>query len=129
MEEGQQMSSVDGHGARTETSAAAPRAELDRPRTGVIAAWIAGTLIAVVAVVIGVNEVFHRVMGAEVSAKVLAQSSTELRELRAEEQARLSRYRWVSRKDGVVRIPLDRAIELTVAEYRARAGRASTGTR
>ena len=41
-----------------------------------------------------------------------------LRELRAEEQGKLSRYQWVNRKDGVVRIPLDRARELTLVAYR-----------
>ena len=103
--------------------------EEDRPRNWIIAATIAGSIALVVAVVAGVNEIFHRVMSAEVSTKVLEPSSQELRELRAEEQAKLSRYRWVSRKEGVVRLPLDRALELTAAEYRARAAEAAKGTR
>jgi len=30
----------------------------------------------------------------------------------------LTKYRWVSQKDGVVRIPADRAVELVIAAYR-----------
>jgi hypothetical protein len=32
--------------------------------------------------------------------------------LRAEEQAQLESYKWIDRKNGVVQIPIDRAIEL-----------------
>jgi hypothetical protein len=80
-------------------------------------------------VVIGVNELFRSVFGAEVRDKVLAHPSSELRELRAEEQSKLGRYQWVSKKDGIVRIPLDRAMSLTIADYRARAADAPRGSR
>ena len=42
--------------------------------------------------------------------------SRDLETLRAEEDARLRGYGWVDRRAGVVRIPIERAIELTVAE-------------
>jgi hypothetical protein len=38
----------------------------------------------------------------------------DLRAMRAEEDALLSTYGWVDRADGVVRIPIDRAMALTV---------------
>jgi hypothetical protein len=46
----------------------------------------------------------------------------QLRELHRNEEAMLSRYDWVDRKAGVVRIPIDRAIDL-VAEKGVRFGK------
>lgn len=39
--------------------------------------------------------------------------ATDLRELRAAEDAVLTSYGWVDRKAGVIRIPIERAMELT----------------
>ena len=38
-------------------------------------------------------------------------------EHRAKEQAEATTYGWVDQKAGVVRLPIDRAIDLTVQEY------------
>jgi hypothetical protein len=46
----------------------------------------------------------------------------QLRDLHRDEDLALSRYEWVDRKAGVVRIPIDRAIEL-VAEKGVRFGK------
>ncbi len=97
--------------------------EQDRPKVLMIGAIVATTLALLVGVVIGVNEIFRSVFNHEISSKQLEHQGTELRELRAEEQAKLSRYGWVNRKDGVVRIPLDRARALTLAAYQARAAK------
>jgi hypothetical protein len=40
-----------------------------------------------------------------------------LAEHRAQEQAAATTYGWVDQKAGVVRLPIDRAIELTVQEH------------
>ena len=40
-----------------------------------------------------------------------------LKELREHEQAELATYGWIDQKAGVVRVPIDRAIDLTVEEY------------
>jgi len=45
-----------------------------------------------------------------------ADRRTLLSEQRKKEQADSTSYGWVDRKAGVVRLPIDRAIELTVAE-------------
>ncbi|MCA9712893.1 MAG: HRDC domain-containing protein, partial [Myxococcales bacterium] len=68
---------------------------------------------------------FHSYFGGQLQDKVLGHTSSELRDLRAEQQGKLSRYQWVNKKDGVVRIPVDRAIEITLADYRARAKKAA----
>lgn len=103
---------------------AAPHEELeseqDRPKIRMIGAIIFATLALLFGIVLGAKEIFRSVFNHEISSKQLEHQGTELRELRAEEQAKLSRYQWVSRKDGVVRIPLDRARELTLASYRSR---------
>lgn len=94
--------------------------ELDRPKNRMIGAIVVTTLALLVGVVIGVNEIFRAVFNQEISSKQLEHQGTELRELRAQEQAKLSRYQWVNRQEGIVRIPVDRARALTLAAYQAR---------
>jgi hypothetical protein len=95
--------------------------EADRPRTGVIGVAIVATLALLAGVVLGIDQLFQQVITDEVNVKVLARPSGELRELRAQEQQKLTRYQWVSQKDGVVRVPLSRARELTLGDYRRNA--------
>lgn len=102
--------------ARHEGDAA--QAEQDRPRSALIFGIVVATLAALAGVVAGVNELFKATLGQEISAKVLEPPSSALRGLRAREEEKLSRYQWVSEEDGVVRIPLGRAIELTLRDYR-----------
>lgn len=47
----------------------------------------------------------------------VARVSTQLRE-----RSRLERYQWVDRKAGVLRIPVERAAELVLADYAADSG-------
>jgi hypothetical protein len=97
---------------------AVERAEVDRPNNALIFTLVVVTLTALVGIVAGVNELFKATIQREISAKVLEPQSTSLRGLRAEERRRLSQYQWVSEKDGVVRIPRARAVELTLKDYR-----------
>ncbi|UQA57809.1 hypothetical protein [Polyangium aurulentum] len=108
---GEQALDAHGHHEATE-------AEDDKPKNGIIVAFILATCAVLVAMVIGVREMFVVIFDTEVNNKVLAVQSSDLRALRASEQQRLSHYQWVSQKDGVVRIPVDRAMELTLATYR-----------
>lgn len=43
-----------------------------------------------------------------------------LAELHAKEKAQSTTYGWVNEKDKVVRLPIDRAMELTLQKYAAR---------
>jgi hypothetical protein len=92
--------------------------EDDRPRNGLIAFVTLITCVTLIAFCIFVRELFNAWGHAEVHAKVLSAQSESLKELRASEKQKLTKYQWVSQKDGVVRIPTDRAIELTIAAYR-----------
>jgi hypothetical protein len=106
---------VDAHGHGGHESA---EAEDDKPKNGIIAGFILATCAVLVVMVIGVRELFVVIFDTEVNNKVLTVQASDLRALRASEQQRLSHYQWVSQKDGVVRIPVDRALELTLATYR-----------
>lgn len=48
-----------------------------------------------------------------------AQRKDNLIKLRAKEQESAATYGWVDQKAGVVRLPVDRAMELTVQRYAA----------
>jgi hypothetical protein len=43
-----------------------------------------------------------------------------LQDLRAQEAKQVTSYGWVDQKAGVVRLPIDRAMELTAAKYGAK---------
>ncbi len=92
--------------------------EDDRPRNGLITFITLLTCITVIAFCIFVRELFNSWSHEELQKKVLSVQSEQLKDLRAGEKQKLSKYQWVSQKDGVVRIPADRAIDLTIAAYR-----------
>jgi len=49
-----------------------------------------------------------------------AQRKDNLEKLRKKEAAQASSYAWVDQKTGVVQLPLDRAVELTLQKYSAK---------
>jgi hypothetical protein len=53
--------------------------------------------------------------------KDMSQAPLELTTLTHNQQARLAEYRWVDEKKGVVAIPIDRAMELVVADLGTKA--------
>jgi hypothetical protein len=79
----------------------------------------AGVVIAIV-VVIGIVVAAAQYTGFELARerhdKVLDLPSRFLPEVRAREAQELAGYRWVDRKAGVVAMPLERALERTLAE-------------
>lgn len=104
------------HDAHTPTLA-----EPDGTRAGVIGGILLCAIVLIIGVVVGIDQLFTYVMDNEVTTKVLAHQNTQLRELRAQEEAKLTQYQWVDGKHEQLRIPLDRAMELTLADYRAAA--------
>ncbi len=105
---------------REEPPAAPAMAEPDAPQSAriffiaIIGVAVLGAMIAMV------DQVFNLSLREEVAQKLLRPENGQLRQLRAEEQAKLSRYQWVDEKAGQVRIPLERAMELTLAEWKER---------
>lgn len=96
-------------------------AEDDRTNLRAIVIWFVGIVLAVIVAVIFVLNYFGIEMRKELSAKVLTAENPVLRDLRATEHAKLTKYKWVDQKAGVVRIPLDRAQELTLRDWSSRA--------
>jgi hypothetical protein len=84
----------------------------------------AGAIALLGASLIGVREAYTYLMRSELDAKVLARPNLELERLHSEEEAKLGSYRWASKKDGVLLIPLARAKQLTLADYQTPAKRA-----
>jgi hypothetical protein len=110
------MSSASNEHAHDQHGASEP----DKPNNGFIAVLIAVICVSIVAVCVGVQQFFAVTIRKEISTKVLEQGGEELRLLRASEADKLSRYQWVKKADAVVRIPVQRAQELTLAEWNAR---------
>ena len=52
----------------------------------------------------------------EVERKVITVESGQAKNLLAEQEARLNRSGWIDREQGVVAIPIDRAMQLVVDE-------------
>lgn len=101
-------------------------AEDDRTNLRAIVIWFVGIVLGVIIAVIFVHNYFGIVMREELSQKVLTAENPVLRDLRASEHAKLSKYQWVDKNAGVVRIPLDRAEELTLRDWSSRAKAAPT---
>lgn len=92
--------------------------ERDRTPTGAILVAAAVLLAVLFALVVGLTEFFRAAIGTELTAKVYGRPAFEaLRRLQAEEAQKLGRYQFASAKDGIVRLPLDRARALTLQDY------------
>lgn len=94
---------------------------MNRPPLESLAIGTAGlvAIAAAIAMAIGVAQYTGFLLDAEAHRKVLERPSPFLPEVLAHERAELAGYRWVDRKAGVVALPIERAIELTLAERRA----------
>ena len=95
-------------------------AQIHKPPTGLIAVAVVGGLLALLLGAIALGQYARFAMQDELDRKVLTRPSPELSALREREAAHLGTYQWVDKKSGVLRIPVDRALELTLAERRAR---------
>lgn len=93
--------------------------ELHRPPTALSAVAIVGAVLAALLAGVAIAQFAGFAMQDELERKVLTRPSPELERLHQREAERLSTYRWVDQKSDVVRIPVDRALELTVRDWRA----------
>jgi len=100
-------------------------AEDDNTDLRAVTIWYVGICVAVVVLVVFIWQYFSIQVRKEMDAKVFSAESTELREVRAAEQAQLTKYQWVDKNAGVVRIPLERAKELTLRDWDARRAKAA----
>lgn len=96
-------------------------AEDDNTNLRAVTIWFVGIVLSVVVAVIFITQYFGIQVRKEIEAKVLTVENPVLRDLRASEQAKLTKYQWVNKEAGVVRIPVERAKELTLRDWSSRA--------
>jgi len=94
-------------------------AENDTPKNKQIAGLVVLVCITVFSVIIGVNEYYNGSLRDELQRKVNEETNAPLKSLRSDEGNKLSKYQWVDKTKNLVRVPLDRAKELTLAAYNA----------
>ena len=73
------------------------------------------------AAVILLQVMFYRIQARDRYHKDFGQPMRELTDLRHQQQARLSEYRWIDEKQKIAAIPIDRAMDLVVAELAKKA--------
>jgi hypothetical protein len=76
---------------------------------------IVGTILVIV-VVVFVQGLYESVNRSEFRRKIVNEAPAELRDLRAAQLTRLHATGWVDRKNGTVAIPIEKAMELLVAD-------------
>ena len=94
--------------------------EADNPKTTFLFLFILGAVVALIAMVLGVQHYFDGAVRDEISRKVLQPESSALRLLRSEELAKLTHYQWADQKSGVVRLPVERAWQLVLEGWDSR---------
>jgi hypothetical protein len=93
------------------------------PKSGpTLLVGIVGAVVLVVVVVL-LETLYFRTAQSEFERKVIADGAQELRSVQAEQRELLNGYRIVDAGQGVVAIPIERAMELVVEEARRNDGR------
>jgi hypothetical protein len=93
-----------------------PEADQDDPKalTTIVVGVIGAALL--VAILVLLEALYYRTVESERERKVVLQQSEELRVLRAEQLEQLRDYRWINEQQGIVAVPIERAMELVVRE-------------
>jgi hypothetical protein len=76
---------------------------------------ILGTAVLVI-VIVFVQGLYGRTNRSEFERKVVAEEPLEYRDLRAKQLAKLHETGWVDRKNGIVAIPIEKAMALMAAD-------------
>jgi hypothetical protein len=86
------------------------------PKAGAIAAFGIGSVILLIVTILALQAYFNKIWQEAVYEKVLVPPSEQLQDLHRREDWFLTHYSWADKKNGQVRIPLDRAMELFAQE-------------
>jgi hypothetical protein len=81
------------------------------PKIKSIAAFAIGSVVLLVATIVALQAYFNKIYDEAVFEKVLAPPSEQLKELHYREDWFLTHYSFTDKKSGVVRIPLDQAMQ------------------
>ena len=93
----------------------APRDDLNVPMIATVG--VVSTILTIAAV-FAVQALYFDYATAENQRKVVEAPTITADSRLAEQEAQLARYSWVSRDEGTVTIPIERAMRLTVDDYR-----------
>ncbi len=102
-------------------SAEPVQVEQDNPKNLLILASVVVVTLGLAVMVVGVNEFFKFAIQEEIQTKQLAVVDPRRVELTSTEKAHLTKYQWVDKSAGVVRIPVERAQELVLKDWAERA--------
>lgn len=91
----------------------------EEPKSRFVGLFMAGTVLALVLMLLGLQAYYDRVKEQQVYVKQLAPVAEDLRNLRAREESELHSYRFLDRGRGTVRLPIERAMELFAKEAAA----------
>lgn len=95
-------------------------AEGDHPKNLFIIGAVLVVCTGLIVMVVAVNEFYKFAVRDAIQEKQLSPENALKRAQRAKEQAVLGKYQWVDQNAGVVRIPMERAFELTVRDWASR---------
>ena len=88
----------------------------DDPNVGLSAVIGLTGAIALFVIIVLLQALFYTMQGAEQDAKTSGRPDQGVQALKADHLEQLNSYQWVSQGEGVVRVPIERAMELVVAE-------------
>ena len=89
--------------------------ESDPDSTMTFTVIVVGTILLAV-IVVFIQGLYERANRAELGRKVVSETPAELHRLRVEQLTRLNAMAWVDRKNGIVAVPIDKAIDLMLAD-------------
>jgi len=90
--------------------------EPDRPPMGRIFGLLAGLSLIVLVIVLGLSQLFKRVVRDEIYDKELSVVSKDLLEARARDEGHLTGYALIDQKQGLYQIPITRAMDKLLAD-------------
>lgn len=93
--------------------------EHQEPKNNLIAFLLVASCVFVVAVCAFLSWMFIVMRDSEYSRKVNQSTYADLQEVRKKEDARLNSYQYIDKDKGVVRIPVERAMQLMAEEARS----------
>ena len=116
---GTRSSAGRGTGLRERLEVVGMTAQDDPQTSGTIITAIVGAVL-IFALIVALQAMFYIVEENERYNKVYTQAPEDLTRLRAEQQERINSYRWIDQANGIASIPVERAMELMLAETYAR---------
>lgn len=101
-------------------------AQHDDIKTPVVAVVGILSVLATVAVIVGLQALYLRFERAEYRRKVVDAGTPEASHQLAQQEAKLNRLGWINREQQTLAIPIDRAMQLVVQELRSQQQEATT---